>query len=455
MRTVKPWQQRDRVVRDLAYSMYFSKAEENAQNMIDKILTSDRQNKLKFFSSNIEKLKEILEEDYQYFNFQEKSVLDDLINEITKKELLENKDLGSKYLTKTDLGTTKNLAKQILNDDDLRKQRFINNYNRMNDIMLQSADEITAIMEGFRGDKLLYGIGTTSSLTIMTATEYSKFERNNRDLFRLQFSEHGTLQNLSLDMNAVIDTAKLQKESRSDLIRNRLKNNNIVNNLFENSELRQTWNQLKSAKLYNKNMYGKSDQEAMENYSARQRSLWRARRLEHLFEDDVLEGNIQKIDRRFSNQENITGFATGDFNFQIDDSKFALQFKYFNGKDSWNGVSINSIKQSLNFFTDKDKILSKFQKQIYNNQSAVDKNFKALFGMTLEDYKKEIDDNFKYKASNTLENIFKNQLPPELYDILWSQFEESDSIDTITQGMEEQVLEDNSDNNDPIVGNYE
>jgi len=59
----------------------------------------------------------------------------------------------------------------------------------MYDGMINASEEVTHIMEKFRGDRQLYGIGTSSSLSIMSASAYSSLERNNRDLFSLKFKE--------------------------------------------------------------------------------------------------------------------------------------------------------------------------------------------------------------------------------------------------------------------------
>ena len=447
----KNWWQRTRITRDLAYSMYYSKAQENVQASINDILTAARIDKLDKYSQNINFLKNRLEDNYKKLLEEEGSILDQLIDNISQKELKVDENLGKKLLSLT---SDINYSLQ---------DQFINDYNKMNDILLQASDEITKIMEEFRGDNLLYGIGTVNSFTIMTADNYSKFERENRDLFKLQFSKTGRLTGLALtdeeDLKKIANNNGIKNPTQ--LLKNRLENNeNIVSNLFQDSELKKAWNKLKSAQLYNKNMRGLSNEEIKERYNSRQSSLWRARRLEHLFESDVLEGNIQKINKKYSNQENITGFATGDVNFFMEHANkqynFALQLKYFNGKQGWNGTSVNSVVESLKFFTNKDNIFQQFKEDIYEsakNPSILGKNFKQLFGKSINDYSKEVKEFTHNKIEKAFEDAFNIQTS-KLGQEMWDNFKDSGIIDEISDSMQEQETENNNADNDNIIGNY-
>ena len=357
---------RSQATRELAFSIYHSRAKENIATKIEEIINPQTRARLETYSKELAKAQLELEDSYNNILnsiFSNDSILDDLADILSKTTYEQNEqNLLTNFFKNNTSITNENFKQDITT--------YVNNYNRMYDGMINASEEVTHIMEKFRGDRQLYGIGTSSSLSIMSASAYSSLERNNRDLFSLKFKESSSGSYQKLDQLQVAD--KYSIRDLKSRIANELYGGDVLTDILNsqfstssNTTFKQVWKELKNNQIYSSAAYGKNDQELNEMKNTT-KYAWRARKLEYLFNEDILQGieNIDQLNYKISNSENTLGFATGDVNIKTtinqQDYSFAIQLKYAGGSKPWNGTSISSLQNSLKFLSNKDGLFSEF-----------------------------------------------------------------------------------------------
>lgn len=449
---------RSQATRELSWSIYKSSAKEDIAQKINEILNSNTQNRLKNYSIELEKIQKELEESYtKIMNsiFMDSDVFEDLRILLSKNENQQN------------LATL--LSNNAISDKTFQNDisSYINNYNRMYNGMINATEEVNSIMEKFRGDRMLYGIGTSSSLSIMSRTAYSELERNNRDLFELKYNYNEktkayTLSQLQFtdekyhlatgntNYSTLKDRIYKLSEERNDIINNILPYNNPS---IKDKTFKQTWDTLRTTKIFSSQAEGKTAEELgnMKNIS---KYAWAARKLEYLFSPDLNLEDLSSLNYKINNAENILGFATGDVNIATtingQDYKFALQMKYYNGTQPWNGTSISSLQNSLKFLSNKDGLFSEFANAINNNNdtNSMNRFFKEKFNYSL-DKMEELNSAFAY---NQINNIFKDAFGE---NPLFMDFLDSEECEQMKEDIYNDWMEASTDANNEESESYD
>ena len=446
---------RSQATRELSFSIYNSLAKQDAKEKINEILKPETQNRLKNYSKELEKIQIDLESSYN--RIMDSALMDSDIFE----DLL-------KILSQNDVENQHNLAKELFANNSIKDQSFKNdinsyiyNYNRMYNGIINASEEVNSIMEKFRGDHMLYGIGTPSSLTIMSRTAYSELERNNRDLFELKYTytDKGGYKLSQLQFtdetrllstgNTTYSTLKGRLEAlsyeRNDVIYNILPYNNGNTGVsFKN-----TWNTLRSTTIYSAQALNKTEAELAEMKNT-SKYAWAARKLEYLFEPGLDLNNLsQQLNYKINNAENTLGFATGDVNIATringQDYNFALQMKYANGNMPWNGTSISSLQNSLKFLSNKDGLFKEFSNAISNNdqRNAMDNFFKDKFNYSLNSLEKQNENYARQEIDKIFNEAFGGN--PLFMDFLNSEECEDMKIDIYNAWIDESTEMNNEE----------
>ena len=370
--------------------------------------------------------------------------------------------LNNILLTNGTLSTRENLLSNMLNKSsnissslESKINNYFYNYESMYNNILNASESVQKIMDNIRGDQSLYALGVDKQLTLMTASTYTQFEKNNRNLFNLSFLKD---KNGNYSLNQLQARKGIDNQTLIDSLKQLYNNNSdkMILNLFDNKinssgiTFGQVWDQLQSTKIEAK--------EFSQKYIGQHKELGHSRKLEFLlsgkFQNVTTLNGIQDVIKQNQGQlsmsENIFGFATGDINAQTQVGKLGVQVKYSNGEMPWNGTSVNGLINTLTFLSNEKNLVQNVVNNTMRNAdiATANKFFKQTFGLPFD----KVGWRAQEYVYNKLDTMFSDAFAsnPLFYSFLASQQCE-DIKDNIFNDYAESYEEDT----ESIIGNYD
>ena len=270
--------------------------------------------------------------------------------------------------------------------------QFIFKYQSLKDRILDTQELLGQTAEKIRGDKMSYGIllenansqlkgKDAAKLLKLSREQFEQFERLNPDLFELAISRRHAEKGKEVSSQdnsqwegkeGTVSRLQLRKGISSSIVYERMKmifgenfadGNDILDQIYAVNSRNEA---IKTRDVYNilfSNSLSKN-----ENF----KNIGSGRKLEMLFDPefrntilDYMENN-QTINGNFSKQnlvtqlinfdtskyknnaENIYGHATGDVNFITKNGPEAIQLKFKNDFQPWNGAGIQGALDAIN-----------------------------------------------------------------------------------------------------------
>lgn len=418
---------RTQATRELAYSIFQRASTDEIKNKLGDFLGSQNtQNEIK---KNLERLsygKQSLETAYN-----------DLLRNLIKEGYYDQNgildQLNNVLSTNGSLSTRENLLSNMLNQNsnissslELKINNYFYNYESMYNNILNASESVQKIMDNIRGDQSLYALGVDKQLTLMTASTYTQFERDNRNLFNLSFSKD---KNGNYSLNQLQARKGIDNQTLVDSLKQLYNNNSdkMILNLFDNKinssgiTFGQVWDQLQSTRIEAK--------EFSQKYMGQHKELGPSRKLEFLlsgeFQNVTTLNGIQDVIKQNQGQrsmsENIFGFATGDVNAQTQVGRLGIQAKYSNGEMPWNGTSVNGLINTLTFLSNKDNLVQNVINNTMKNADTATANefFKQTFGLPFD----KVGWRAQEYVYNELDTMFSDAFAdnPLFYSFLASQ----------------------------------